>query len=77
MQSEYLKNKKLLLSGDEDSGGSSRKTGKAIGILAAGATVILLALGGCFLWRQKKLQFCLMNLKGKKNEQRGNATTYE
>lgn len=75
MESENLNNKKLLLSGDEDSGGgSSRKTGKAIGIMAGGATIILLALGVCFLWRKKKLQLCLMNLKGK-TEQRGNVPT--
>ncbi|XP_045826098.1 receptor-like serine/threonine-protein kinase SD1-8 isoform X2 [Trifolium pratense] len=48
---------------------SDRKTAKAIGIMAGGAAVIFLAVGICFLWRKKKLQF-LLNLKGK-SEKRG------
>jgi hypothetical protein len=49
---------------------SDRKTARAIGIMAGGAAIILLAVGICFLWRKKKLQF-LLNLKGK-SERRGN-----
>ncbi|CAJ2678385.1 unnamed protein product [Trifolium pratense] len=50
---------------------SDRKTAKAIGIMAGGAAVIFLAVGICFLWRKKKLQF-LLNLKGK-SEKRGSS----
>ncbi|KAK2436967.1 G-type lectin S-receptor serine/threonine-protein kinase [Trifolium repens] len=46
-----------------------RKTARAIGIMAGGAAIIFLAVGLCFLWRKKKLQF-LLNFKGK-NEKRG------
>jgi hypothetical protein len=49
---------------------SDRKTARAIGIMAGGAAIIFLAVGICFLWRKKKLQF-LLNLKGK-SEKRGN-----
>ncbi|CAJ2678386.1 unnamed protein product [Trifolium pratense] len=51
---------------------SDRKTAKAIGIMAGGAAVIFLAVGICFLWRKKKLQF-LLNLKGKSEKRAGSS----